>query len=86
MAGNINILLSSMKLNDFGPDMRYMLNAIKASITFLMQHLINGNFAYKAGVTDTKLVHFCHGAPGIVTALAKFAEMFPEIGISMGLK
>lgn len=75
-----------MKLNDFGPDLKFMIDVIKGSITFLMQHLINGNFSYKAGVTDTKLVHFCHGAPGVVTALAKFMEMFPEVGISMGLK
>ena len=51
----------------------HLINLIKASIMFLMRHLINGNFAYKANSNSTKLVHFCHGAPGVVTALAKFA-------------
>ena len=32
------------------------------------------------------MVHFCHGAPGIAPTLARFAEMFPEIGIQMGIK
>ena len=64
----------------------YMVNIIKASIHYLMKHLINGNFTYKAGANSTKLVHFCHGAPGVVTALAKCAWMFPELGIALGLK
>lgn len=59
---------------------------MRASISFLLKNLINGNFTTRAGKNDIKLVHFCHGAPGIVTALAKFTEMFPEIGITMGLK
>jgi len=46
-----------------------------------LKHLINGNFSTSAGSTGTKLVHFCHGAPGITTTLAKFADMFPEYGI-----
>ena len=75
-----------MKQNDFGADTKPMMDVIQASIHFLMKHLINGNFAYKADTNAVKLVHFCHGAPGVVTALAKFTEMFPEIGIAMGLK
>ena len=50
---------------------------MRKSIIFLLKHLINGNFTTSAGSASTKLVHFCHGAPGIVTALAKFADMFP---------
>lgn len=30
-------------------------------------------------------MHFCHGAPGIVNALARYQEMFPENGIQLGL-
>lgn len=73
LAGNLNIILIAMKLNDFGADTMPLVNIIKASIVFLLRHLINGNFAYKANTNSTKLVHFCHGAPGVVTALAKFA-------------
>ena len=48
------------------------MHLIKASISFLLKNLINGNFTTRAAKNDVKLVHFCHGAPGIVTALAKF--------------
>lgn len=75
-----------MKYNDFGIDTMNMVNLLKASVHFLLKHLINGNFSTRSGSTKIKLVHFCHGAPGIVTALAKFFHMFPEIGISMGIK
>jgi len=37
-----------------------------------LKHLINGNFATKSGSISVKLVHFCHGASGIVTALCRF--------------
>ena len=66
-----------MKYNDFGADTYSMIQLLKGSIAFLLKHLINGNFATSAGGKHIKLVHFCHGAPGIVTALAKFLEMFP---------
>jgi hypothetical protein len=82
----LNIILSSIKYNNFGPKINYYLSIIKPSITFLLKHLINGNFSTSAGSQTTKLVHFCHGAPGIVTALAKFSEIFPENAIQMGLK
>jgi lantibiotic modifying enzyme len=86
LAGNISVLLSAMKYNDFGADTLNMVALIRASIHFLMQHFINGNFATKAGSTSIRLVHFCHGASGVVTALAKFTEMFPEMGVTMGIK
>jgi hypothetical protein len=73
LGGNLNIILSSIKYNDFGPKINHYLAIIKPSIVFLLKHLINGNFSTSAGSTNTKLVHFCHGAPGIVTALAKFS-------------
>ena len=80
------MILSALKYNDFGADLLNIAALLKASIVFLLKHLINGNFATRAGSTKIKLVHFCHGAPGIVIALAKFYEMFPEMGISLGLK
>jgi lantibiotic modifying enzyme len=86
LGGNLNIILSSIKYNNFGPRINEMLSLIKPSITFLLKHLISGNFTTSAGSTNTKLVHFCHGAPGIVTALAKFSEIFPEMSIQMGIK
>jgi hypothetical protein len=73
LGGNINILLISLKQNDFGADTMLLVNLIKASIAYLLRHLINGNFATSSQSKNIKLVHFCHGAPGIVTALAKFA-------------
>lgn len=80
------MILSALKYNDFGADLLNIAALLKACIVFLLKHLINGNFATRAGSTKIKLVHFCHGAPGIVIALAKFYEIFPEMGISLGLK
>ncbi len=82
----MNIILSSLKYNDFGLKINHFLALIKPSVGFLLRHLINGNFSTSAGSKTIKLVHFCHGAPGIVTALAKFAEIFPEMAIQMGIK
>lgn len=50
-----------------------------------MKHFINGNFSTSAGSQRIKLVHFCHGAPGIVSGLARFMNMFPEEGIKLGI-
>lgn len=58
---------------------------LSKSIMFLLRHFINGNFSTSAGSDRIKLVHFCHGAPGIVTGLARFANMFPEDAIKMGI-
>lgn len=86
LGGNLNILLSAMQLNDFGADTTRMMNTIKSSIAFLLKFLINGNFTPSTSSQSVKLVHFCHGASGIVTTLCKFTDMFPEMGIQMGLK
>lgn len=77
LGGTISILLTALKYNDFGVKLKYYIQLLKKSIVFLLKHLINGNFSTSAGSNSIKLVHFCHGAPGIVTALAKFADMFP---------
>lgn len=61
-----------MKYNDFGESTPQIIELLKSSILFLIKHHINGNFSTSAGSQSIKLVHFCHGAPGIVTALAKF--------------
>jgi hypothetical protein len=50
-----------------------------------MKHFINGNFSSSAGSTRIKLVHFCHGVPGIITGLARFMYIFPEEGIKLGV-
>lgn len=50
-----------------------------------MKHFINGNFSTSAGSQRIKLVHFCHGDPGIVSGLARFYLMFPEEGIKLGI-
>lgn len=50
-----------------------------------MKHFINGNFSTSAGSERIKLVHFCHGAPGVMSGLARFMNMFPEEGIKLGL-
>lgn len=86
LGGNLNIILSAIKYNNFGDRINHFLKLITPSIKFLLMHLINGNFATSAGSKNIKLVHFCHGAPGIVTALAKFAQVFPEIAIQLGIK
>jgi alpha-galactosidase/6-phospho-beta-glucosidase family protein len=50
-----------------------------------MKHFINGNFSTSSGSKKIKLVHFCHGAPGIMSGLARFLNMFPEEGIRIGI-
>ena len=85
LGGNLNIILLSMKMNDFGKKVNNILNVVSASIKFLLRHFINSNFTTSAGSKSTKLVHFCHGCPGIISCLARFSIMFPEMGIQMGL-
>lgn len=58
---------------------------ISQSVMFLLRHFINGNFSTSAGSQKIKLVHFCHGAPGIVSGLARFMNMFPEESIKKGI-
>ena len=72
-------------MNDFSENIEVLCHVLNASVQFLTKHFINGNFSTSAGSTKTKLVHFCHGAPGIVSPLARFQLMFPEKGIQMGL-
>jgi lantibiotic modifying enzyme len=86
LGGNLNIILSSIKYNNVEPQIKRYHILISASVSFLLRHLINGNFTTSVGSKNIKLVHFCHGAPGIVTALAKFTEIFPESSIQMGIK
>lgn len=75
-----------MKLNKFKPeDVKHFSKLIYSSIKFLLKHFINGNFSTSKGSTKVKLVHFCHGAPGVIYCLARFLEMFPEMGIQLGL-
>ena len=56
---------------------------IHASIVFLLKHFIEGNFPPVKDEKYIKLVHFCHGAPGIVVPLARFMESFPEKAIAL---
>lgn len=86
LGGNLNILLISIAINKFSQvDINKFLKVIHPSIIFLLKHFINGNFSTSKGKQDIKLVHFCHGAPGIVNSLARYLEMFPENGIALGL-
>jgi hypothetical protein len=62
-----------MKLNKFKlDDVKSYSNLIYASIKFLLKHFINGNFSTSKGSVKIKLVHFCHGAPGVVYCLGRF--------------
>ena len=72
-------------MNDFSDKLDLLFSLISASIGFLVKHFINKNFTTSAGSTKTKLVHFCHGAPGVVSCLARFQLMFPEKGIQFGI-
>ena len=87
MGGNLNIILLSMKMNNF-PENKVMMycSLISKSVLFLLRHFINGNFTTSAGSQRTKLVHFCHGSPGIISCLARFYLMFPEQAIQLGLE
>jgi hypothetical protein len=58
-------------------DLSIYCRLISKSILFMLKHFINGNFSTSAGSTKIKLVHFCHGAPGILSGLARFMNMFP---------
>lgn len=84
LGGNLNILLLSIKMNGIEKFSQFF-GAIQKSTLFLLKNFINGNFSTSAGSQRIKLVHFCHGAPGIVSALARFYLMFPEDGIKMGI-
>ena len=86
LGGNLNILLLSIKMNDFGVDLKHMHSIITHSIKHILKHLINGNFPTSTGSNNTKLIHFCHGCPGIVQCLARYSEIFPENGIHFGIK
>lgn len=72
------MILIAMKYNDFGADIGHLQSLVKASIAFLLRHFVHGNFATVSGSKSYNLVHFCHGAPGTITSLAKFTEMYPE--------
>lgn len=62
-----------MRINSFSQDdINKFLKVIHPSIQFLLKHFINGNFPTSKGKHDVKLVHFCHGAPGIAVALARY--------------
>lgn len=73
LGGNLNIILMSMRINKYSQaDIHKFLKVIHPSILFLIRHFINGNFSTSKGKQSVKLVHFCHGAPGIVNALARY--------------
>lgn len=74
-----------MKMNDFSESLQIFCNVISCSIKFLTKFFINKNFTTSTSSQKTKLVHFCHGAPGIVSCLARFQLMFPELGIQMAI-
>ena len=66
-----------MKMNDFSENLQVLCDVITASIRFLTKFFINKNFTTSLNSQKTKLVHFCHGTPGIVSCLARFQLMFP---------
>lgn len=73
LGGNLNVILMSIKMNHFSQEyINRFLKVIHPSILFLLRHFINGNFATSKGKQNVKLVHFCHGAPGIINALARY--------------
>ena len=74
-----------MKMNDFSDQINLLFTVISSTVKYLIRHFINKNFSTSSGSTKTKLVHFCHGAPGVVNCLARFQLMFPEKGIEFGL-
>lgn len=86
MGGNLNIILMSLRMNKFShEEVNKFLRVIHPSIVCLLRNFINGNFPSSYGKQSVKLVHFCHGAPGVVNALARYMEIFPEHGISLGI-
>lgn len=55
------------------------INSIKTSIdTLLSLQNSDGNFPSKFGIKEAHLVHWCHGAPGLIYLMAKAYLIFKE--------
>lgn len=55
--------------------------AVRGTLDYLLaQRLPSGNFPSSEGRKDDRLVHWCHGAPGVLFTLTKAAEAIPDGG------
>ncbi|MCO5555475.1 hypothetical protein L7F22_051133 [Adiantum nelumboides] len=54
-------------------------NDVKGTLHYMIANCLpSGNYPCAEGETDDRLVHWCHGAPGILLTLCKAAEVFPS--------
>ncbi|KAI5071569.1 hypothetical protein GOP47_0013820 [Adiantum capillus-veneris] len=54
-------------------------NDVKGTLHYMIANrLPSGNYPAAEGDTDDRLVHWCHGAPGVLLTLCKAAEVFPS--------
>jgi len=52
---------------------------VKGTLRYMMKNRFpSSNYPSSEGSTTDRLVHWCHGAPGVALTLCKAAQMFPE--------
>ncbi|KAJ4774398.1 LanC-like protein 2 [Rhynchospora pubera] len=52
---------------------------VKGTLNYMIQNRFpGGNYPSSEGSTDDRLVHWCHGAPGVSLTMAKAYEIFKE--------
>ncbi|KAH9314050.1 hypothetical protein KI387_022677, partial [Taxus chinensis] len=52
---------------------------VKETLRYMIEHRFpSGNYPSSEGSTTDRLVHWCHGAPGVALTLCKAAQVFPE--------
>ncbi|BFI43145.1 hypothetical protein MPTK2_8g15510 [Marchantia polymorpha subsp. ruderalis] len=72
LAGIINVLLHFPLSQDAADDVKGVLRYM------IKNRFLRGNYPSSEGNNRDRLVHWCHGAPGIALTLCKAAQVFPE--------
>ncbi|KAK1309526.1 hypothetical protein QJS10_CPA09g01582 [Acorus calamus] len=72
LAGIMHVLMDmKLKLED--------LESIKGTLRYMIQNRFpSGNYPSSEGSNTDRLVHWCHGAPGVALTLAKAAQVFND--------
>ncbi|KAG6528250.1 lanC-like protein GCL2 isoform X2 [Zingiber officinale] len=72
LAGIMHVLMDM----DLNPEDR---KCIKTTLNYMIQHRFqSGNYPSSQGSESDRLVHWCHGAPGVAVTLTKAAQVFQD--------
>ncbi|GLJ13670.1 hypothetical protein SUGI_0217870 [Cryptomeria japonica] len=72
LAGIMHVLMHFQLSKDAEKD-------VKETLHYMIEHRFpSGNYPSSEGSTTDRLVHWCHGAPGVALTLCKAAQVFPE--------